>query len=318
MELPIEIKNQIALLVEGYPIKKLQNVSEEMTNHYLNSTGNNEHLIDNDIKALVYAAVRMPATYKAVSAAIEASFKHIPYEINSVLDVGAGMGTSSIAISSLLNKDIPYICLEREKAMINLGKTLTEIAEINNLTYQEIDLAKENEIPHSDLVIASYFFNELKKEDRNIILKNLYTATDKLLIIVDNGTPKAFNMMKEMKEELLKMGGQIIAPCPNTAKCPLHENDWCHFSTRLQRSKIHKLIKNTESPFEDEKYTYIAISKVKIDMKDYQRILRYPIINSGYIDLKLCSSIGIIERRITKKDKEEYKLAKKRNMGEEF
>ena len=59
------------------------------------------------------------------------------------------------------------------------------------------------------------------------------------------------------------------------------------------------------------------ISNEKYDLPE-SRILRHPIIEKGKITLKLCEKGNIKEKIITKKDKENFKKAKKKNCGDEF
>ena len=48
------------------------------------------------------------------------------------------------------------------------------------------------------------------------------------------------------------------------------------------------------------------------------RILRHPIIEPGKITLRLCTNGNIEEKIITKKDKENFKIAKKKKCGDKF
>ena len=101
-------------------------------------------------------------------------------------------------------------------------------------------------------------------------------------------------------------------------KCTILSPDWCHFVTRIQRSKFHKLLKGGDAPYEDEKFCYLAVSKRPIKTK-YSRVLRHPLINKGFIKLKLCMGDGnICEKVVSKKEKENYKLVRKLNTGDEY
>ena len=35
-------------------------------------------------------------------------------------------------------------------------------------------------------------------------------------------------------------GANILAPCPHARPCPLAAPDWCHFSARVARSRLHR------------------------------------------------------------------------------
>ena len=139
-----------------------------------------------------------------------------------------------------------------------------------------------------------------------------------MLLIIEPGTPESFKKMKKIREYLITCGGNVIAPCIHNKKCELPENDWCQFTCRISRSKLHKVLKGGESPFEDEKFFYLAISKNKENStrKEFARVLRHPKIESGKITLKLCDNDGIKEKMITKKSKELFKRARKIESGD--
>ena len=82
----------------------------------------------------------------------------------------------------------------------------------------------------------------------------------------------------------------------------------------MQRSKIHKLFKDGQLSYEDEKFSYIAFSK-KAVKNNGSRILRHPQIYKGYVNVKLCTKDGIKEKTYSKKDGEIYKKVRKLDAG---
>ena len=166
-----------------------------------------------------------------------------------------------------------------------------------------------------DLVLVSYSLNELNEELREKIVKLLWKITNKVLIIVDSGTPQSSKMIKDIRQLLIDEGAHVLAPCPHSNKCPISDDDWCHFVTRVERSKLHKYLKGGDAPYEDEKYSYIALSKIQpINLISY-RVMRHPIIGKGNINLTLCGPNGIEEKRLFKCDPL-FKAAKKVKCGE--
>ena len=310
MELDNYYKNKIDSLLEGYKLNELKEVVSSISSSYLEE--HKSSVINNELKAKIYAAFRMPATYKAVSEVLEEILSRYNPNIKSSLDIGAGLGAASLALSHL-KEDISYHLYEKESAMRELGK---EILEDDKFIYQEFDLTKDVIKDKYDIVMSTYVLNEIDKSSRAEVINNIYNASNDLIVVVEPGTPSGYQIIKEVRGFLLSKGMHIIAPCPHEDKCPMKDNDWCHFSTRVQRSKLHKDIKGGEAPFEDEKYSYIVLSKNEVS-RCSSRILRHPIINKGMIKLTTCSKGGISNVEI-RKNHPNYKVIKKLNVGDSF
>ena len=315
MELPISLREKINKKAEGKKQSELLEISNEISDKYINKSGQGNRLVTKEDEALVYSIARMPATFGAVHKALEWSLENFNEEINSLLDVGAGTGAASWAVSEVLNRSIEITCLEREEEMINLGQEYmkNEMTSLSRAKWIKQDVSNTDITHKADLVISSYMLNEFSDETRMQAIQKLWNATNKLLIIIEPGTPETFKKMKKIREYFIERGGNVIAPCVHNQKCELPENDWCQFTCRISRSKLHKVLKGGASPFEDEKFFYLAISKnsQEIDNEEVSRVLRHPKIESGKITLKLCSNNVIEEKMITKKNKDLFKIARK-------
>ena len=319
MELPIELRNIIENEIDKTNIKELQKNAEIISLKYrAEEDKKGKRLVTESAEALSYAAVRMPATYGAVRTALQKTFELYDGKITSLIDVGAGTGAGTWAANELIELD-EIICLEREDSMRELGEYfMTESSILKNVIWKEFDLLNSEIDKKADLVICSYVLNELNDKDRKLALEKLWEATNKVLLIIEPGTPLGFKEIKELRRKLLNYGGKIIAPCPNIESCPIAENDWCHSTCRIARSKVHKILKNGDVPYEDEKFSYISVYKSEEDINKngYARVLRHPIIESGKITLQLCTENGILTKIVTKKDKELFKIARKINCGD--
>lgn len=318
MELPVDLKVEIETKCSAYKQAALISAAQEISERYRKESGHGKRLLTRDIEAMSYAVVRMPATYGAVSSALAYTFACFQTPMDSVLDVGAGTGAASWAVNELIDTPLNFTCLEREPAMISLGSSLmTADTQLCRAKWIRHDLAASPVDQHADIVIASYALNELDDKKRSEVLQNLWECANKLLVVVEPGTPVGFSQLRQARNMLLGMGGHMVAPCAHNKECRLEEGDWCHFTCRVSRSRLHKLMKGGDAPYEDEKFTFLAMSKIP-GQPAPSRILRHPLKEAGRITLKLCSEDGIVEKAVTKKHGELFKKARKANSGDSF
>lgn len=312
-----DVRELTVQALHDIPIEKLMKVSGEMTDNYHSAHKTSKRLISNELQALVYAAVRMPATYAAVKSALEHATMYNDITIDTIIDVGSGTGAASLAAEEVFNSE--HICLmERESYMRECGSRIFESIDDDILKaaqWYDEDILNDNADRHADLVMSSYMINEIKLQDRENVFDRLWNMADKMLLIVEPGTKEGFEVISHAREYFLAGGLHIAAPCTHENKCGLDKDDWCHFSVRVARSRIHKLIKEADVPYEDEKFSYIAIVKDDVT-SDGMRILRHPDIRKGNIGLRVCDSQGIRNTIITKKDGELFKKARKSSAGD--
>ena len=316
MDVPEELKENINKLLEKNQINKILEDAQNVSDRYRKNEGIGKRLLTKESEAVSYAISRMPATYAAVSSVLEQILDSYHESLTSIIDVGAGTGAAVWAINDRTeSNDIK--CLEREESMISIGKKLMKNTDLNDVKWDKFDILKDDIKENGDVVISSYMINELPKEERENAVKKMWNATNKLLVIIEPGTPAGFANILEIRNNILNLGGNIVAPCCCIGKCPIAKDDWCAFYTRIARSSIHRQTKNGTLGYEDEKFSYIAFSKVPVDNKG-ERILRHPQINSGYVKVKVCTSNGIEEKTYSKKDKEIYKKVRKMNAGQKI
>lgn len=321
MELPIELRIMSESVAQGLSSTDMINSARSLSARYMTESGTGKSLLTDEKEAVVYSLMRMPATFGAVKSALEQLCTVSDFVPRSLLDVGAGTGAGSWAANSFfcLNN---ITCLERERAMERVGKSFMEKSDDKALagaTWVRKDISSGiGDEYASDLVIASYVLNEMSEDDRLKAAKAMWDNTKQMLLIVEPGTPIGSANIRRIREYLLGEDAYIAAPCPHSDKCQVSDDDWCHFTCRVQRSKLHKLVKAGDVPYEDEKFSYIAFSRTPCKLPT-GRIMRHPMVQKGRIDLTLCQSDGQIERvGIHKKDGETYKIAKKSACGDAF
>jgi ribosomal protein RSM22 (predicted rRNA methylase) len=107
-----------------------------------------------------------------------------------------------------------------------------------------------------------------------------------------------------------------VAPCPHAQTCPLTPPDWCHFARRVSRSRLHRLAKEADVPWEDEKFIYVAAARMPVSAVQ-ARVIAPPRASSGKVNLKLCQHDGSAAAKlITRRDGEAYKVARRLDWGD--
>lgn len=335
MRLPEEILNKIEELSYQSNKKEIAENFRKISDKY-QSEKIGKSLLNKDNEAIAYAISRMPATYAAVKTAFMSTIEILKmskdFELDNLqtfIDIGAGTGAATLAIAETLEEENIKLkkidCLEREKAMSKLGETLLKTSTIKALSqvnWHDFDLntSEVANLPKADIVITSYMLNEFAENKVLEVVDKLWNMTNNILLIVDPGTPKDHERLIKIKNHLVQNGGNIVAPCLCQKGCKISKGDWCHFVCRVERTKLQKEAKGGVVPYEDEKFTFLAISKKEYNLPEDKakmgRVIRHPIIKTNMVEVKLCLNDGIENKIYIKKEKEAYKWARKAKVGD--
>ena len=291
-ELPKSLREAITEIAQGEDRKSLIQAGQRLSVRYREEKGERRRLRQ-QIEAVAYACARMPATYAALHAVFTDALRFLPPP-QTVLDCGAGTGAAMHALWDLTCPQ-QMRCIEKEEEMRHLGRKLAEKCGVPAV-FEDGDLRSVRVEP-VDWIVCGYVLGELEQEDRERLVQRLWESC-KVLILVEPGTPEGYECLQGLLQSL-PADTHAVAPC-KCAPCPLRQ-DWCHFSVRVQRTALHKQIKGGDAPYEDEKYTYLVLSRQAQEAAG-GRVLRHPRIEPGRITLSLCTQQGLEERTVTKKD----------------
>ena len=247
-----------------------------------------------------YLQYRSPATSRVLSFVLEECGRRFPQSITSLMDVGAGPGTSK----SVLQKAFPLlkrmVFLEKDRAFGGEGEWIYEDAR---------DYKFDTKM---DLFLFSYVLNELSLEECFPILQKSFSQTEKILIIIEPGSKAGFQRILEYRNYLIGQGGYVVAPCPHQGSCPL---DWCHFSVRVERSSLHRQIKEGTLSYEDEKFCYLIVAKEPVPSPT-ARVVDKVESKSKMVTLPLCTKEGFVKKIFTKRKHAHFSLLKKARWGD--
>ncbi len=264
-----------------------------------------------------YLTTRMPATYAAVRKVLkEVARVHHEFSPKSILDVGAGPGTASWAALAEW-PDISNInMIEADVRFVDLAENLAKNSGLETLAKAQITRVKMiDSNTKAELVVASYVFAETAEKEAGEAALKLWAQTDNTLIIIEPGTPRGFARIFAARQALIKSGAHIIGPCTHAAACPMRGDDWCHFTVRLARSREHMHAKQATVPFEDEPFSWIAVSRIPMPLIG-ARVIMPPVQDKHSITLKICTEQGLMDRAIARRNKPAYKRYRKLAWGD--
>ena len=314
--LPDDLRAALTRLTEGTSRRELAERARAISEGY-RSGGTSKPIADSR-DALAYALARMPATFAAVSACLSAIGDARPgFAPQSMLDVGTGPGTAAWAATDTFQSLSDLLLLDANATLIALARTLAaaneRLADAGFRSGSAVELLAN--APGADLVVASYIVGELDERERTLLAETMWEKTRDTLLIVEPGTPAGYARIIALRAQLVAQGAHVIAPCPHDKPCPLVAPDWCHFAQRLPRSRDHMLMKDADVPFEDEKFSYVALSRRPAETRT-ARVLAQPRVGKAAIEAKLCTVNSVVEASIARRDKAAYASARRWRWGD--
>jgi ribosomal protein RSM22 (predicted rRNA methylase) len=259
----------------------------------------------------------MPATFAAISRVFELVAGIAPnFTPNSLLDVGAGPGTASWAAVEAWPALDKVTLVERDSRFADMATEFLKTSSHAALKVAHVERAEMAKLAgKGELVVAAYVFAEQRESLAGELALRLWEACQGLLIIVEPGTPDGFGRIRAARQALLEAGAFMVAPCPHEAQCPMEKLDWCHFKTRLQRSRLHMQAKGATVPFEDESFSFVAVAREKCILPQ-ARITAPPLTTKVGTTLRLCAHGGVEQLNVASRDRPAYKLSKKKIWGD--
>ena len=315
-DLPAELRGALEAKLEGLPRGDVAARAATISKTYREGGGSGTIRTATD--ALAYALARMPATYAAVAACLNALSEARPgFTPKSLLDVGAGPGTASWAAAEAFASLSSFALLDANGALRTIALDLLGGSpRFRGLSYEAGEargaLAKSD---GADLVVASYLIGELGEAERIALADAMWARTREALLVVEPGTPAGYARILALRDHLIAAGAHVAAPCPHAQKCPLTPPDWCHFSQRLARSRAHKQMKGADVPFEDERFSYVVLTRAPV-AKSLSRVLAQPVLGKAEITAKLCTTDGVAIASVPRRDRSAYAAARHWRWGD--
>lgn len=318
MELPASLRQAVDRILEKVPLPELKQAAKTLSDRYRAELRDGRLHMAQDMAVKAYLATRLPATYAAVRASLDALNAAQPeFNPKTLLDVGAGPGTVLWATTDLWPDLEQAFLLEASAAVRKVGEMLASETITARTVWKSGDVTTDlADLQPADLVTCAYVLDEIVPASLPKMVDRLWQLTADTLLIIEPGTPAGWQRILAVRAQLISAGAQVVAPCPHEVPCPLSPPDWCHFSRRVARSRLHRVAKDADVPWEDEKFIYVAASRQPVASRA-ARVVAPPKSGSGKVLLKLCQEDGTAtERLFTKRDGADFKLARRLDWGD--
>jgi len=301
-------------LIDGLPARALQSSYDELSQRY-RSGARALRLSADDVHA--YLAARLPATLAATTRVLEEIRRLRPdFQPRSSLDLGAGPGTATWAAAEVFGTIERAVLVESSPEMARVATELQASSTAPAVRDARTEISDATAVPGgADLVIAGYLLGELGSAERAHLTERAWAATTGCLVLVESGTPAGYATVIAARDALIALGAHVLAPCPGDGACPLGRGDWCHFAERLPRSSVHRAVKRAARSFEDEKFSYLVVSREPGGA--VSRVVRRPLRRSGYVRLALCGPDGVAEAEYSRRQGPLYAAAARAEWGDE-
>lgn len=214
--LPAELKAALDGKLQGFSRSDAARRSSQISSTY--RAGGGSGTIKSEADALAYALARMPATYAAVAASLNALTAIVPDLAPEILlDVGAGPGTASWAAAEAFPSLQDFTLLDANATLSRLALELAgDSARLADCRYLSGDAGTNlAEVPPADIVIASYVIGELAESDQRALTEAMWAKARHALVVIEPGTPAGYARILALRQHLITAGAYVAAPCPH-------------------------------------------------------------------------------------------------------
>jgi ribosomal protein RSM22 (predicted rRNA methylase) len=319
---PATLSRALDAVLDGLPADALRRATAALIEVYRSGAPPTAQVLHDPVTAAAYAAYRMPATHAAVARALRHATDLVPahdLEVRTLVDLGGGTGAAVWAVAESLSTLERATVLDGSPDALALGRRIARhgAGPVASATWDRMTIGPHLVVPQADLTTVSYVLGELGDALHATVL-DAVVASSRLALVIEPGTPRGYAAVLAARDRLVAAGWHLVAPCPQQGPCPVaaRDDDWCHFSVRLDRSGLHRRLKGSALGYEDEKFSYVLASRDPLP-RAAGRVLRHPVRRKGFVQLQVCTTGGSVERVVvTRRSGTAYRTARDVSWGD--
>ncbi len=252
-----------------------------------------------------------------------------PRETLRVLDLGAGLGTSTLGVSRVakmhgLARRLDVLAVEREPRLVDVMTHLCAragaIATPITLATRELDLERLEPATLGtgfDLVVVGLALNELFVDAADPIAARAAwceslaacMAEDGAMIVLEPALRTTTRELMQVRERLISSRAlHVLGPCTAEGACPLlrRERDWCHADDPLALpASLASIAKSAGLRWEGLSYAYLTLGRVPPASTSAYRVVGGPIVQKGRTEWHVCRAPALVRLAVLHRDRDE-------------
>ncbi|CAG0913709.1 unnamed protein product [Notodromas monacha] len=204
---------------------------------YLKKHDRHRHAFKMDVSlhnCLMYLIARFPTEASIVSSVFLELMSHEPeWKPKSIFDCGSKMNTVLWAAYHHWPELEEMFCVEFNKNMLDLAEKFLPDdffegveSKRKSLFYRQFLPACSE--PQFDIVVSSHTTKSILSENGELVKRTLpilWEKTGKYLVIIESGSRSGFLSLNRIRQHLLDVGAELVAPCPHSHQCPRLNSD---------------------------------------------------------------------------------------------
>ena len=226
----------------------------------------------------------------------------LPSERWRVLDIGAGLGTTTIGTATFAART-GHLCvvhaIDRDRRSLQCYDAICQRLRIE-ATSEVTDLLRFAPTERYDLIVMGLVLNELHVAQRLSFLTKArqWLAPGGTLILLEPALKTVTRELHQLRDNLDPDQWTVFAPCLRTGPCPMLENarDWCHEETPFHFPEpLREVARTAGLRFERLTYSYLTLRADSLRLRDHlgdARIVGGPIKTKGKVELFTCDDHG--------------------------
>lgn len=246
-----------------------------------------------------------------------------------VLDVGAGLGASSLGVARLAARlgveRVDVRAYDRDAEALRVFSVLaTDVSALEaapiTLTTHTTDVTRVPQELHGErfeLIVVGFVINELwpdladeervQRASQWLVALSTQLTDDGALIVLEPALREQTRQLQRMRDALERAQSApfVFAPCTRSGPCPMLENerDWCHAQVPFQLpASMSEIARRSGLRDHDLTFSYLTLRTragrvgslaARSDAMNVSRVVSAQLPSKGKLELFACSDVGL-------------------------